>query len=94
MTEPAPEQTESTPWTTGLLVSAIVTALVATGIYAFGAALADINPILAVVINIVAVGGAAPSVWRWHTVAVWRWVVYGAIAGVALGWLGLLASAI
>jgi hypothetical protein len=88
------EQNESTPWGTGLLVSALVTALVALGIYAFGAALADINWFLAAVINVVAVGGAAPSVWRWRTVAVVRWVVYGAAAGVAVGWLGLLAAAI
>jgi hypothetical protein len=69
-------------------------ALVALSVYAFGAALADINPFLAVVINLVAIGGAAPSVWRWRTVPVVRWGVYGAAVGVVLGWLALLAAAV
>jgi Protein of unknown function (DUF2537) len=85
---------EPTPWVTGLLVSALVGGLVAVAIYAFGWELARINPFLAVLINVVAVGGAAPTVWRWRTVDVVRWVVYGATAGVGLGWLALLFGAI
>jgi hypothetical protein len=45
------------------------------------------------VINVVAVGGAAPTVWRWHEVIVWRWAVYGSATGVGLGWLALLFGA-
>ena len=84
---------EPTPWATGLLVSALVGALVALAVYAFGSELGRINPFLAVVINVVAVGGAAPTVWRWHEVIVWRWAVYGSATGVGLGWLALLFGA-
>ncbi len=81
-----------TPWSTGLLVTALTAALVAVAIFAFGTALGRINPVLATLINIIAVGGAAPTVWRWRTVPIVRWAVYGAIAGVALGWIGLAVS--
>ncbi len=81
-----------TPWSTGLLVTALTAALVAVAIYAFGSALGRINPVLAALINIIAVGGAAPTIWRWRVVPIVRWTVYGAVAGVALGWIALLFS--
>jgi hypothetical protein len=73
-----------------LAVAAVVTALTACGVYSFGAALARENWLLAVVVNLVAVGGAAPTAWRWRSTPVTRWVVGGMMVGVLLGWLGLL----
>lgn len=84
---------DRTPWATGLLVAALATALTVVAIFAFGTALARIHPAIAVVINVVAIGGFAPSIWRWRYTPVVRWLVYGATAGVAIGWLALLGSA-
>ncbi|QLY31669.1 DUF2537 domain-containing protein [Nocardia huaxiensis] len=83
---------EPTPWATGVFVSVFVALLAATGVYAFGAALAEVHPLLSLLVNVVAVGGAAPSAWRWRYAPVTRWVIIGLTAGVALGWLALLIS--
>ncbi|MFI6870365.1 DUF2537 domain-containing protein [Nocardia sp. NPDC050406] len=82
---------EPTPWAAGITVVVMVAALTACGVYAFGAALADVHPVLAVVVNAIAVGGAAPTAWRWRFAPVTRWVIVGLAAGVLLGWLALLA---
>ncbi|MBL1077668.1 DUF2537 domain-containing protein [Nocardia sp. 2] len=83
---------EPTPWASGIVVAAFVALLAATAIFAFGAALAEIHPLLAVAVNVVAVGGAAPSAWRWRFAPVTRWVIVGLVAGVALGWAALLVK--
>lgn len=83
-----------TPWATGLLVTALVAALTTVGVFAFGAALLQVNVVVAVAINLVAVVGSAPTVWRWRATPVWRWVVYGLAAGVALAWIGLFFDAL
>lgn len=84
---------EVTPWVSGLLVSAFAAAFTLVGVVAFGSALATIHPLLAVGFNLVVVGGAAPTVWRWRYVPVWRWVVYGVTAGVVTGWAALIVGA-
>ncbi|MEV6774477.1 DUF2537 domain-containing protein [Nocardia sp. NPDC051030] len=84
---------EPTPWATGIALIVIVAALTAAGVYAFGAALAQIHPLLAVVVNLIAVGGATPTAWRWRYAPVTRWVIFGLAAGVLLGWVALLAGA-
>lgn len=86
--------TEPTPWATGLLVAAFAAAVVLAGIIGFGTALAAIHPLLAVGFNVVVVGGAAPTVWRWRHAPVWRWTVYGAGAGVVFGWTALILGSI
>ncbi|MGW5385836.1 DUF2537 domain-containing protein [Nocardia sp. NPDC003963] len=83
---------EPTPWAAGITVAALVAALTAVGVYAFGAALAQVHPLLSLAVNLVAVGGIAPTAWRWRTRPVTRWVLAGASAGVALAWIGLLFS--
>ena len=67
---------ESTPWGTGLTVAALVAAVI-------GAAI--------VVLNLIAVGGLAPTLWGWRHVPVRRWFVLGAAVGVAGGWIALVA---
>ncbi|PWQ88477.1 DUF2537 domain-containing protein, partial [Enterococcus faecium] len=46
-------------------------------------------PLLAAGLNLIAVGGLAPTVWGWRHRLVWRWFVYGAAAGGAGGWVAL-----
>jgi len=67
--------------------------VVAVAVMAFGSQLARINPALAVFLELVVVAGVAPSVWRLRRAPVWRWLVYGAAAGVAAGWTALLVGA-
>lgn len=73
---------------------AFVAAMTATGVYAFGMALAQVHWGLAVVVNAVAVGGVAPTAWRWRYASVARWVLAGLGAGILAGWLLLLVAAI
>lgn len=67
--------------------------VVAVAVMAFGSQLARINPALAVILELVVVAGVAPSVWRLRWASVWRWLVYGAAAGVVAGWTALLVGA-
>lgn len=82
---------EATPWGTGLTVAAFVAALTSAAIIVLSLGLTRVHPLLAVGLNIVAVGGLAPTVWGWRTRPVWRWFVLGSAVGVAIGWLAMLA---
>lgn len=82
---------EATPWGTGLTVAAFVAALTAAAIIVLSLGLTRVHPLLAVGLNIVAVGGLAPTVWGWRTRPVWRWFVLGSAVGVAIGWVAMLA---
>jgi hypothetical protein len=42
-------------------------------------------------LNVVAVGGLAPTLWGWRRTLVLRWFVLGAAIGVAGAWVSLLA---
>lgn len=85
---------ESTPWGTGLTVAGFVAAVLAAAIVVLGVGLIRVHPLLAVGLNMVAVGGLAPTVWGWRTRPVWRWFVLGAAIGVVVGWVVLLAVAL
>lgn len=69
---------------TGIPVAAMVAVLVGAALFAFGRELANINVLLAIGINLIVVGGAAPTVLRWRRVPVWRWTVYGTCVGAVL----------
>lgn len=84
---------EATPWGTGLTVAGFVAAVTAAAIIVLSLGLTRVHPLLAVGLNIVAVGGLAPTVWTWRTRPVWRWFVLGSGVGVGVGWLALLAMA-
>lgn len=84
---------EPTPWAAGITVAGMIAMLTAAGVYAFGAALAQVHPLLSLAVNLVAVGGVAPTAWRWRERPVARWVLAGAGVGVLLGWVGLLFMA-
>lgn len=83
---------EPTPWAAGITVAALVAALTAVGVFAFGAALTQVHPLLSPAVNVVAVVGIAPTAWRWRHRPVTRWILAGAGIGVLLGWIGLLAG--
>ncbi|MEV3902659.1 DUF2537 domain-containing protein [Mycobacterium sp. NPDC050551] len=82
---------DSTPWGTGLTVAGFVAAVVAAAVMVLSLGLVRVHPLLAVGLNMVAVGGLAPTVWGWRTRPVWRWFVLGGGVGVAVGWLVVLA---
>jgi hypothetical protein len=79
------------PWGTGLTVAGFVAALTAAAIIVLSVGLTRVHPLLTVGLNLVAVGGLAPTVWGWRTRPVGRWFVLGSAVGVAAGWVTLLA---
>jgi Protein of unknown function (DUF2537) len=85
---------DATPWGTGLTVAGFVAAVTAAAIIVLSLGLMRVHPLLAMGLNVVAVGGLAPTVWGWRNVPVWRWFVLGSGVGVAAGWLALLGMAI
>jgi len=81
-----------TPWGTGLTVAAFVSTATGIAVVVLGIGLIRVHPLLAVGLNLVAVGGLAPTVWGWRHTPVLRWLVPGLTVGVAVGWLILLAG--
>ena len=84
---------DSTPWATGLTVALFVASVIGTAMVVLSIGLARVHPLLAVGLNLVAVGGLAPTVWGWRAVPVWRWFVVGSAVGVGGAWIALLALA-
>ncbi len=82
---------EPTPWATGLTVSAFVAAVVGAAIVVLSVGMTRVHPVVSVVLNLVAVGGLAPTLWEWRNRPVRRWFVLGAAVGVAVGWVAVLA---
>lgn len=82
---------EPTPWGTGLTVAGFVAAVCGAAIVVLSIGLTRVHPLLAAGLNLVAVGGLAPTVWEWRRTPVLRWFVLGATVGVAAGWLTLIA---
>ncbi|CAJ1494291.1 DUF2537 domain-containing protein [[Mycobacterium] kokjensenii] len=81
---------ERTPWATGLTVSGFVAAVTATAIVVLGVGLVRVHPAVAVALNLMAVGGLAPTVWGWRRTPVLRWLALGFGVGVAVAWLVLV----
>jgi hypothetical protein len=85
---------DSTPWGTGLTVAAFVAAVTAAAIMVLSLGVSRVHPLLAVGLNVVAVGGLAPTLWGWRAVSVLRWFVLGGGIGIAIAWLALLVMAV
>ena len=85
---------DSTPWGTGLTVAAFVAAVTAAAIVVLSLGVSRVHPLLAVGLNIIAVGGLAPTLWGWRGVPVLRWFVLGGGIGVVVAWLALLSIAV
>lgn len=58
---------DATPWGTGLTVAAFVAAVTAAPIIVLSLGLTRVHPLLAVALNLIAVGGLAPTVWGWRS---------------------------
>ncbi|SEP88804.1 DUF2537 domain-containing protein [Lentzea albida] len=86
------EESEPTPWGTGLTVSVITAAIVAVTVVSLSLGLGETSRWLALVANVLVVGGLAPSVWLGRKVPVWRWVAYGVVTGVGVAWLALILT--
>lgn len=76
-----------------MTVSAFTAVVTGAAIVVLSLGMTRVHPIIAVGLNLIAVGGLAPTLWGWRRVPVRRWFVLGAAVGVAAGWLGLLAYA-
>jgi hypothetical protein len=74
-----------------LTVAGFVAAVTGAAVVVLSLGLIRVHPLLAVGLNIVAVGGLAPTLWGWRRTRVLRWFVLGAGVGVAGAWLTLLA---
>ena len=85
---------ESTPWGTGLTVAAFVAAVTGAAVVVLSMGMIRVHPLVAIVLNLIAVGGLSPTLWGWRRIPVRRWFVLGAGIGVAGGWLTLLALAV
>ena len=81
---------ESTPWATGLTVAAFVAAVTGGAIVVLSLGMTRVHPLVSVALNVIAVGGLAPTLWDWRKRPVRRWFVLGAAAGVAVGWITML----
>ncbi|GGP34740.1 DUF2537 domain-containing protein [Saccharothrix coeruleofusca] len=88
----APPPGEPTPWGTGLTVAAFTAAVVTFTVVTLSVGLGETSGWLALLANVLVVGGIAPSVWLARTVPVWRWVAYGVMAGVPAAWFALLLT--
>lgn len=86
--------TDATPWGTGLTAAGFVAAATATAMVVLSLGLAQVHVGLAVGLNVVAVGGLAPTLWEWRHTPVLRWFVLGGAVGVGGAWLALLAAAV
>jgi hypothetical protein len=86
------EEQEPTPWGTGLTVSVITAAIVTVTVVSLSLGLGETSRWLALVANVLVVGGLAPSVWLGRKVPVWRWVAYGVVTGVLVAWLVLILT--
>jgi hypothetical protein len=85
---------DATPWGTGLTVAAFVAAVVAAAIIVLSLGMIRVHPAVSLGLNLVAVGGLAPTLWDWRKQPVRRWFVLGAAVGVVVGWSATLALAL
>lgn len=88
----APEPLGPTPWATGLPVAAFFAVLVAIGDVVLSTAFADAFGLLWIPVNLLVALGLAPSLYLLRAVPFWRWVAFGAAAGLACAWVVLLVG--
>ncbi len=83
---------EPTPWATGLTVSAVIAVIVGIGLFSLSQGLARGGGWPVVLVNLMVAAGLTPAMWLAREIPIWRWVAYGAAAGIVLTWILLLLS--
>ena len=73
-----------------MTVAGFVAMVTAGAVVVLSVGLIRVHPLLAVGLNLVAVGGLAPTVWGWRKTPVVRWIALGAGVGVGVAWIALL----
>ncbi|PZS18212.1 MAG: hypothetical protein DLM60_12355 [Pseudonocardiales bacterium] len=86
------QPSEPTPWATGLTVSAVAAAIVGVALLSLSQDLASNGVGVVVLANVLLAAGLTPSLWLGRTTPIWRWVAYGAAAGIIATWIALLLS--
>lgn len=86
------EPGEPTPWATGLTVSAVAAAIVGVALLSLSQGLASNGAGVVMLANALVAAGLTPSLWLARSTLIWRWVAYGAAAGIVATWLALLLS--
>lgn len=87
-----PPSPEPTPWATGLTISAVAAVIVGIGLLRLSQALEPNGRGIVTLANLLVAAGLTPSLWLTRNTPIWRWLAYGAAAGMALTWLTLLLS--
>ena len=85
---------EPTPWGTGSALAAVSAVVVGLALLVLTRGVATLSGVLALVANIVVVGGLAPSAWLAREQPVWRWVALGGAVGTVLAWSWLVLTAL
>ena len=86
-----PEGGPRIQWT-GIIVMVVVALWAALVVFVFSSLLAEVHVWLALVTNVVGVGGLTPAVRGWRGRPALRFLALGLGAGVVLGWIAWLAS--
>lgn len=73
-----------------MTVAAFTAAVTGAAIVVLSLGMIRVHPLVSITLNLVAVGGLAPTLWGWRRIPVRRWFVLGAAVGVAVGWVALL----
>lgn len=73
-----------------MTVTAFTAAVTGAAIVVLSLGMIRVHPLVSITLNLVAVGGLAPTLWGWRRIPVRRWFVLGAAIGVAVGWVVLL----
>lgn len=71
-------------------MTAFTAAVTGAAIVVLSLGMIRVHPLVSITLNLVAVGGLAPTLWGWRRIPVRRWFVLGAAIGVAVGWVVLL----
>ena len=72
-------------------MAAFTAAVTGAAIVVLSMGMIRVHPVVSIGLNLVAVGGLAPTLWGWRRIPVRRWFVLGAAVGVTGGWLAVLA---
>lgn len=85
---------EPTPWASGLTLAALVAGLVLLVNLTLAVPMVAGLGLVGLLIDLVVAAGLVPALWLNRYVPTWRWVVWGAFAGMGVAVLPLLVVAV